>query len=134
MFTIFGVNGHTGSVAADTLLSRGQRVRAVVRPGKSGEEWVKKGAEVVQADMTDANSIARALTGSRGAYFLLPPDPTSTAFIERGKRLVEAFASALEQSPVPHVALLSSVGAQHPSGTGPIRTVHYAEQRFQNTK
>jgi uncharacterized protein YbjT (DUF2867 family) len=31
---------------------------------------------------------------------------------------------------LPHLVLLSSIGAQHPDGTGPVKTLHYAEQRL----
>ena len=40
----------------------------------------------------------------------------------------DSIAAALGKSPVPHVVVLSSIGAQHPDGTGPIVTVNYAER------
>jgi len=33
----------------------------------------------------------------------------------------------VKTSGIPHVVLLSSVGAQHAQGTGPIRSLHHAE-------
>jgi uncharacterized protein YbjT (DUF2867 family) len=36
-------------------------------------------------------------------------------------------ARAVQESGIPHVVLLSSLGAELPGGTGPIRSLHYAE-------
>ncbi|MBK8941923.1 MAG: hypothetical protein IPM79_31055 [Polyangiaceae bacterium] len=43
---------------------------------------------------------------------------------------MDALAAAIEATGVPHVALLSSVGAQHPGGNGPIAGLHRAEARL----
>jgi uncharacterized protein YbjT (DUF2867 family) len=61
---------------------------------------------------------------------LLPPAPTSNEFLARGRRIVDSYRSALEKVPVAHVAVLSSVAAQVPSGTGPILSAHLAEQEL----
>ena len=37
---------------------------------------------------------------------------------------------AAKDAGLPHLVLLSSVGAQHADGTGPVKTLHYAERRF----
>ena len=46
MFVIAGVSGHVGGVAASELLSRGEKVKVIVRDGAKGHEWSKRGAEV----------------------------------------------------------------------------------------
>lgn len=130
MFTIFGATGNTGSVVANYLLDRGQRVRIAVRdPGKI-EALRARGAEIVKTDVLDPASVTQALTGSKGAYLLVPPDPTSTDLVGRGRRIIDAYVEGLRTSRVPHAAVLSSVGAQHPSGTGPIVITHCAEQQL----
>ncbi len=134
MFVIFGASGHTGSVVASTLLDRGKKVRVVARDASKVAALAKKGAEVVSGEVTDAASVAKALAGAEGAYFLVPPDMTSTAFLARGRKIIDGYVSALGQSAVKHAVLLSSVGAQVPSGTGPIVTVHYGEEVLAKTK
>ncbi len=134
MFVIFGASGHTGSVVANTLLDRGKKVRVVARDASKVAALAKKGAEVVSGEVTDAASVQKALAGAEGAYFLVPPDMTSTAFLARGRKIIDGYVSALNQSAVKHAVLLSSVGAQIPSGTGPIVTVHYGENVLAKTK
>lgn len=130
MYVVFGVTGNTGKVVADTLLSQKKPVRVVVRDAAKGEAWKAKGAEVAIATVTDAAAIQRALTGATGAYILLPPNYASNTVLADKEKEVAAFAAAIPASGVKHVVLLSSVGAQHATGTGPIRSVAHAERVF----
>jgi uncharacterized protein YbjT (DUF2867 family) len=127
MYVVFGANGHTGSVVADTLIEHGKRVRAVARDPKKLEALRAKGAEVVAADVLDATSVANALRGAEGAYLLIPPDNASTDLVARGRRIIDNYVAGLSQQAIPHAAVLSSVGAQTASGTGPIVITHDAE-------
>jgi uncharacterized protein YbjT (DUF2867 family) len=128
MFTIFGASGNTGSVVASELLARGKKVRVVGRDPARLAELVERGAELFQGDVLDPASVAAALEGSEGAFLLLPPDPTTEDLVARNRRIVDTYVAALTKSSVRHAVLLSSIGAQEPSGTGPIVTVHYAEK------
>jgi uncharacterized protein YbjT (DUF2867 family) len=133
MYAITGVTGHTGSVAAETLLSQGKQVRVVVRDAAKGEPWKAKGAEVAIADLADTAALSRAFTGTEGAYVLLPPNVTSTDPLGYNAKLTASIAAAVRASKLPHVVLLSSAGAQHPDGTGPIRALHRAESELAAT-
>jgi uncharacterized protein YbjT (DUF2867 family) len=128
MFTILGATGNTGSVVASTLLDRGAKVRVLVRDPAKVEALRARGAEVAVGDVTDEAAVAAALEGAKGAYLLLPPDATSTAFVARGKKIAETYAAALTNARTPHVAYLSSVAAHQPAGTGPIVTAYNAER------
>lgn len=129
-YAIAGVSGNTGKVAAETLLGQGKKVRVIVRDAAKGEPWKAKGAEVAVADLGDADSLARALTGAEGAWLLIPPNLAAPKFREYQDRTAAALASAIAKSGIPHVAFLSSVGAQHPAGTGPIAALFGAEKGF----
>ncbi|MBI2394961.1 MAG: NmrA family NAD(P)-binding protein [Deltaproteobacteria bacterium] len=128
MFTIFGATGNTGSVVASELLAQGKKVRIVVRSKEKGAALAARGAEIALGDVLDAASVAAALKGAEGAYLLVPPDPTSTDLRARGRAIVANYAAALRASPIAHAAVLSSVAAHEPAGTGPIVVVHHAEE------
>jgi uncharacterized protein YbjT (DUF2867 family) len=66
-------------------------------------------------------------------YLLLPPVMNATTPIEDNTKLAASLASVVKAANVPHVVLLSSVGAQHPDGTGPIKALHRAERDFAAT-
>ena len=128
MFTIFGATGNTGSVVATKLLDAGKQVRVVGRDAGKLAAFAKRGAELVVGDVTDGTLVAKALAGAEGAYLLLPPDNASADLVARNKIVAENYRAGLEAARVPHVAVLSSVGAEKPSGTGPIVTAHNLEQ------
>lgn len=128
MFVIIGANGNTGRVAAEALLAAHEPVRVVVRDDSSAAAWRAKGAEVAVASLEDAASLGRAFAGARGVYLLLPPDNASTDMLGRARRLFGNAAQALATTKVPHAVLLSSIGAQHAAGNGPIAAVHIGEQ------
>jgi uncharacterized protein YbjT (DUF2867 family) len=128
MFTILGASGNTGSVVASTLLDRGEKVRLLVRDPAKVAALTSRGAEVVKGDVLDQAAIESALDGARGAYLLLPPDNASPDLLARNRKLADLYAAAVISRRTPHVALLSSVAAHEPAGTGPIVSVHAAEQ------
>lgn len=130
MFVIAGAAGNTGSVVAKTLLAAGKKVRALVRDPKKAESLAALGAEINNADLTDQAALERALMGAEGVYFLSPPDMGASDFVSERKLLTEKQAATFARAKVPHVVLLSSIGTQHPDGTGPIRTLHNFEQQL----
>lgn len=128
MFAVAGVTGNTGKVVADTLLAQGHAVRVIVRDAQKGKTWSERGAELAVAELSDSKALEKALTGVRGAYLLVPPQYGSNHMLADQAKVVSAIASAVGASLVPHVVLLSSIGAQHEAGTGPIKSLHGAEQ------
>jgi uncharacterized protein YbjT (DUF2867 family) len=84
----------------------------------------------VVASLDDRAALTTALTGATGAFLLLPPTGTTTSPtpLEDNARLSAALADAVRAAKLPHVVLLSSVGAHHTDGTGPIRALHRAER------
>lgn len=135
MFVIAGVTGNTGSVVADALLAAGKKVRVLVRDAAKGQPWKAKGADVfVLATLSDTDGLTKALEGAEGAYLLTPPDGGEGDFMAERRRGIDAVATAVDRSGLPHVVYLSSIGGQHEGGTGPIVTLHYAEERLAKTK
>lgn len=125
MYAVAGVSGNTGRWVAETLLQAGAPVRVIVRDAAKGQPWAERGAEVAVADLSDVDALASALEGVQGLYTLVPPQYTDDP-IRDGIAIGRGLAEAAGRAGV-HVVLLSSVGAQHPSGTGPIQILHHTE-------
>jgi uncharacterized protein YbjT (DUF2867 family) len=133
MFVLAGVTGHVGRVAASELLAQKQKVKVIVRDAAKGKEWSARGAEIAVGRLDDAKFLAGALAGATGFFTLLPAD-FSWPDVNAGQRaLADAIASGVKQSGVPLVVFLSSLGADLPSGTGPIKGLHYAETKLRET-
>jgi uncharacterized protein YbjT (DUF2867 family) len=131
MYVILGATGHTGSIIAETLLAKGEKVRAI---GRSKDRLAKisgLGAEPFVGDVADAEFLIRAFDGARAVYFMVPPEPTSTDYRGHQRRIIESGATALEVTRVRYVVALSSFGADKESGTGPVAGLHEMETRLQ---
>lgn len=131
MYAITAVTGHVGGATAHELRAAGAAVRAVVRDPAKGRAWSELGAEVAIADFADRAALTAALTGCHGAFVMLPTIPTASAADHCG--LADSIAAAVAGSGVPHVVALSSVGAELPEGTGPIRWLHHLENKLRET-
>lgn len=130
MITIMGATGHTGRVAAEALLKQGQQVRVLARSKERVQDLVAQGAEAAVGDAGDARFLAGAFRGSDAVYTLLPPDPTHADYPAHQNEIGEAITKAVKDSGVTHVVFLSSLGAEQPSGTGPIAGLGRQEKRF----
>jgi uncharacterized protein YbjT (DUF2867 family) len=133
MFVVAGVTGHVGSVVAQELLAKKKPVRVLVRSADKGAAWAKQGAEVAVVELEDEVALARALGGAAGFFVLLPPNYQAQDFFATQRKTAESIAAAVHASGVPHVVMLSSIGAELPSGTGPIRGLHVLEEALRST-
>src|ERR1700687_6184478 len=130
MFVVLGASGNTGKVVAETLLRQKKKVRVVLHDAAKGKAWSEAGADVAVADVDDGATLERAFSGAEGLYVLLPPNFSSTHVRVDNNRRTNTIAAAVEASGVPHVVLLSSIGAQQSDGTGPVLGLRDAETVF----
>jgi uncharacterized protein YbjT (DUF2867 family) len=126
IYVILGASGNTGSVVADFLLSKGQKVRVVGRDAGRLQRFVDKGAEAFTAELSDAAALTKAFSGARAAYLLLPPVKSR----ESQARESDAIAKAVKESGLRYAVHLSSYGAQVPEKTGPLVGLHASEEKL----
>jgi uncharacterized protein YbjT (DUF2867 family) len=127
MFVVAGVTGHVGSVVAEQLLAKGQKIKVIVRDAAKGAAWSQKGAEVAVGALEDEAFLTVALKGATGFFTLLPPNYQAADFFASQRKTADTIAAAAKASGVPHVVMLSSVGADLAEGTGPIKGLYYLE-------
>jgi len=128
MYVVAGASGRTGAATAEALLKQGQKVRVLVRRAVQGEPWLRRHAEVAVVDFADEAALTVALKGMTGAFLLLPPQPGAPDFLAASAALTEHLVHAIKASGLKNLVFLSSVGAQHPAGTGPVVALHRAEK------
>ena len=112
MYVILGASGNTGSIIANFLLLKGEKVRVLGRDSGRLQRFVDKGAEAFTADMSDAAALTKAFSGARAAYLLLPPVKSR----EEQERESDAIAKAVKDSGLRYAVHLSSYGAQKAPG------------------
>jgi uncharacterized protein YbjT (DUF2867 family) len=126
MYVILGASGNTGSIIANFLLLKGEKVRVVGRDVGRLERFVRKGAEAFTADASDAAALTKAFGGARSAYLMLPPLNSR----QEQERQSDAIAKAVKESGLRYAVHLSSYGAHVPEGTGPVTGLHSSEQKL----
>jgi uncharacterized protein YbjT (DUF2867 family) len=135
LFVVAGATGHVGSVVARELLAAGHQVRAIVRSVEKAKALAGQGAELLPGELSDVSFLTRALRGADGAFLLLPPPANDAPDVRALQdRVARVEAAAVAESGVRHVVLLSSWGAERPSGTGPIVGLHVLEEALKKTR
>ena len=104
MIVVTGASGYVGGLVARELASRGEPIRLVVRDAARAPGL--DGAEVVEADYGDADSLAGALgAGDRVFMVSMHQGP------ERRLELHRCFVDAAARAGVAHLVYLSFLGA-----------------------
>jgi uncharacterized protein YbjT (DUF2867 family) len=132
MITVMGATGNTGGEVARRLLDAGEHVRVLGRSHDRLAGLAAAGAQAAAGDATDPEYLTEAFRGADAVYTLLPVDVRQPDFHAHQARLGEAIVAAVAAAGVPHVVALSSVGADVPSGTGFIASLHAQEARLRD--
>lgn len=130
MNIILGATGQVGSMLVDNLLDKGQPVRAVVRDGLKAQGLKNKGVEVKIADYLDVEALKKAFQGGSSVFLLTPENPESENFINEIQRIMSNYREAVLSSGISKIVGLSSMGAQHKSGTGNLMASYMLEHAF----
>ncbi|SAK52909.1 NmrA family protein [Caballeronia hypogeia] len=112
MYVITGITGQVGGAVASALLQAGEPVRAVVRDARKGAVWAARGCEIALADMTDADSLARAFEGAQAVFILPPPQFDPAPGFPEAREVSDAIVAAVARARPRSILCLSTIGAQ----------------------
>jgi len=125
--------GHIGSVVADQLVESGHKVTLLVRDASRVQHLVERGAKVAVGTLTDKGFVREATVKMDALFWLTPGDPASQHLRRDQNHLGEHVAAAVNANRIVRVVNLSSIGAQHDSGLGPISGLHDVEELLNQT-
>ncbi|HEX9592118.1 MAG TPA: SDR family NAD(P)-dependent oxidoreductase [bacterium] len=131
LVTITGASGNIGKALAERLLQDGVTIRAAARHAERLAPLTAKGAEAWVGDLGDTAFLAEALRDAGAAFVMIPPHVDVPDLRADQRRIAASLAEALQTAGVSRVVALSSLGADLPSGTGPIAGLHEFEERLQ---
>lgn len=130
VIVVTGATGRTGRAATEALCAKGEKVRVVGRDAKKLTTLVELGAEPFVGNVEDVGSMTRAFDGASAVYLVLPEDISQQDLRAHQERVSDSYAAAITNVNVRFVVSLSSIGAQHAKGTGPIVGLHNQEQKL----
>ena len=129
--TITTPSGHIGSKLADILLTDGEaQVTVLARTPSKVEHFAARGARVVAGDQLDPAAIDKAVDGAEVLFWVVGMDYTAANVRARYNQFADAASGALRRHPQLRIVHLSSVGAQLPDRTGPIKGLYDTEQKL----
>lgn len=128
--TVMAATSRIGQRITHQLLAAGVHVRALGRSSEKLAALAQGGAETHLGEASDAAFLTETFRGADAVYTLLPYDPMETDYYAQQNAVGEATVRAIRDSGVRRVVALSSVGADLPSGTGMIVSMHEQEQRL----
>jgi len=130
MIAIAGATGRTGGRVAEDLLAKGAKVRAIGRNADKLARLKGLGAEASVGSVEDVSFLTEAFRDTDAVYLVLPEDLSQPDMRAYQDRVSGCYVAAITNAKVPFVVDLSSMGAQHPQGTGPIVGLHLQEQKL----
>ena len=130
MYVVLGASGNTGHTVARNLLAQQKKVRVVGRNAAHLQPFAAQGAEAFNGDVPDASALTKALQQADSAYVMIPPNITTNDPQSYQERVTDSIVAAVKNSGVKNVVALSSIGADKPSGTGAVLSLHNFEQKL----
>lgn len=125
--------GNVGRAAVDRLLDSDAEVVVIHRePARLGH-LEAAGAYVRQGSLDNEEALTRATGGVDALLWVTPTVPTAMNLRASQNQFGVAAAAAIRANGIPRVVNISSIGAQHDAGTGPIAGLHDVEEMLDAT-
>ena len=125
--------GNVGKAATDRLLDAAADVVVVHRDPAKVEGFANRGADVRQGSIDDPVSLTAASAGADALLWVTPVVPTAVNLRAAQNDFGVAAAAAIQANGIARVVNVSSVGAHHDAGTGPIAGLHDVEEMLDAT-
>lgn len=125
--------GNVGRVVAERLLDAEAEVVIIHRDAAKVDALATRGAQVVQGSIDDAASLTAATEGADALLWVTPSVPTAANLRAAQNDFGAAAVAAIRTNEISRVVNISSVGAQHDAGTGPIAGLHDVEEMLEAT-
>ena len=122
-------NGQIGRRLSNAILDAGVPLTIISRRAETSQELTRRGARLIEGAVEDASTLERATEGVDTIFWLTPPNAIP-GFLDWAREIAARAAEIAKKNGVQRAIVLSSIGAQHPAGTGPIVAVHRAEIEF----
>ncbi|MCO6187932.1 NmrA family NAD(P)-binding protein [Rhizobium sp. L1K21] len=122
--------GNIGHALVEHVLSNGDDVTMISRNPAKVTDFVARGARLVEGSIDDPDVLKKAVDGADLLFWLPPLVLDQPDFLKWARDCGQRIADIAGNAGVRRAILLSSVGAQHDSGVGPIACLPAIEKSF----
>ena len=128
--TVTGSLGNIGKVLTEILVKQGHHVTVVSSQPDRKESIETLGAAAAIGSVSDTSFLTTAFAGAEAIFAMTPPNLGGSNIIANTVAAGKSLAKAIENAGVRRVVMLSSIGADLPTGNGPIAGLHHIENLY----
>ncbi len=129
--TILGSLGNIGKPLTQKLIASGNQVTVVSSNSDRVEAIEALGAKAAIGSVSDADFLKNTFAETDAVFALTPPNMGGSNVIANTIDAGKAIATAIAAAGVKRVVMLSSIGADLPEGTGPIKGLYNIEKIYE---
>jgi uncharacterized protein YbjT (DUF2867 family) len=115
---VLGATGTVGSKISETLLNEGHHVTLVARHTEKLEKYRTLGAEIIEGDITDVETLTNAFKKADSAFVLLPDNVKAENTRAYQRQVTGKLIEAIEKSGIKYIVNMSSLGSHMHEGNG----------------
>lgn len=128
--TITGSLGNIGKHLIGILVEGGHEITVISSSHDRISEIEQIGAKASIGSIMDVSFLTQSFYGADAAFLMTPPNIGGQNIIENTVNVGRAYATAIKDSGLKKIVMLSSIGADFENGTGPIRGLHSIEELY----
>jgi uncharacterized protein YbjT (DUF2867 family) len=129
---ISGSLGNIGKPLTAQLVKSGHDVTVISSNTDRKTAIENLGAKAAVGSINDADFLSKTFSGADALFAMTPPNMGGQNIIKNTVEAGHAFAKAIQETNIKRVVMLSSIGADLPSGNGPIAGLHQIEKLYEN--
>lgn len=128
---ISGSLGNIGKSLTAQLVKSGHDVTVISSTADRKVAIENLGAKAAIGSVSDADFLSKTFTGADALFAMTPPNMGGVNIIKNTTDAGAAFAKAIQETKIKRVVMLSSIGADLPTGNGPIAGLYNIEKIYE---
>ncbi|MGE8341692.1 MAG: NAD(P)H-binding protein [Flavobacterium sp.] len=128
---ISGSLGNIGKPLTAQLVKSGHDVTVISSTAHRKDAIENLGAKAAIGSISDSDFLSKTFTGADALFAMTPPNMGGVNIIKNTTEAGAAFAKAIQETKIKRVVMLSSIGADLPTGNGPIAGLYNIEKIYE---
>lgn len=127
---VSGSLGNIGKPLTANLVAAGHDVTVISSNADKKSAIENLGAKAAIGSVSDSGFLTETLKGADALFAMTPPNLGGQNVIANTTEAGRAFAKAISETNIKRVVMLSSIGADLPTGNGPIAGLYHIEKLY----